>query len=289
MKKKLTLKTFVIYILLPLLPLFVFWFIPLLVSFYISFTNWDYVSPSYDMVSISNYTYLLKNNAFHLALKNTLLFGIGTLVPTLVFGFLLAMLLYKKVGGKAIYQALLFSPWITPMVAMAIVWSWMYQGDGLINIVLEKFGGTAIPWLTSSKYALLAVSIVTVWKNAGWAMIFYADALSKIPETLLEVGYLEGANWFQKVRKIILPMVSRTTFFLTIVTLINSIQAYDQISVMTQGGPAGASRTLLYLYYQLAFEEFNMGKATALSMIIVVLTALLALMMNAIRRRGYEE
>ncbi|MDO5713491.1 MAG: sugar ABC transporter permease [Tissierellia bacterium] len=287
MKNKLKFKDFLLYLCLPLLPLIVFWFIPLLVSFYISLTNWDYISPSYEMVGLTNYSYLLQDSSFHNALKNTLVFGAGTVIPTLILGFLMAMLLHKKMKHKAIYQAFLFSPWITPMVAMSIVWSWMYRGDGLINVLLGKFGISSIPWLTSSKYALTAVIIVTIWKNAGWAMIFYADALSKIPESLLEVGYLEGASWGQRVRKIILPMVSKTTFFLTIVTLINSIQAYDQISVLTQGGPAGASRTLLYLYYQLAFEQFNMGKATALSMLIVVLTAILALIMNVIRQRSW--
>lgn len=288
MKNRLRVRDFFLYLFLPLLPLLVFWFIPLLVSFYISLTNWDYISPSYDMVGFSNYSYLLQDSAFHNALKNTLIFGAGTVIPTLVLGFLLAMLLHNKTKHKAVYQAFLFSPWITPMVAMSIVWSWMYRTDGLINVLLGKIGIDPIPWLTSSEYALTAVIIVTIWKNAGWAMIFYADALSKIPESLMEVGYLEGANWWQKVRHIILPMVSPTTFFLTIVTLINSIQAYDQISVLTQGGPAGASRTLLYLYYQLAFEQFNMGKATALAMLIVVLTGILALIMGYIRRRGVE-
>lgn len=285
MTKKMSVREFLAYIITPSLPLLVFWFVPLVVCLYISFTNWDYISPDYDFVALANYRDILTDNAFYAALKNTLFFGLGTVLSTLILGFLLAVLLYRNVKGKPIFQAFLFSPWVTPMVAMSIVWSWMYRPEGLINGVLANFGIDPVMWLSSSKWALPAVMIVTVWKNAGWAMIFYADALSKIPEALYEVGYLEGANLWQKMTRILLPMVSGTTFFLAIVSLIDSIQAYDQISVLTQGGPAGASRTLLYLYYQYAFEQFNVGTATALAVIIVFLTALLAVGMKLVNNR----
>ncbi len=286
--KKLKLHQSFLYIGLPLLPLAVFWFIPLLVSLYISLTNWDYISPSYDIVGLANYGRILTSKPFYDALRHTLLFGLGTVIPTLVIGFYLALLLTKQRRGKALFQAFLFSPWITPMVAMSIVWSWMYRPEGLFNYILGFFGVDAVPWLSSSKYALWSVMLVTIWKNAGWAMVFYSNALSKIPNSLFEVGYLEGASGWQRVRHIILPMISPTTLFLAIVSLIDSIQAYDQISILTQGGPAGATRTLLYLYYEMAFKEFNMGRATALSMLIVVLTALLALAMLFIRKRQSE-
>lgn len=282
--KKLKVHQSLLYIFLPLLPLLVFWFIPLLVSFYISLTNWDYISPSYDVVGLTNYSRILSSKSFYDALRHTLLFGLGTVIPTLVIGFYLALLLTKQRRGKSIFQAFLFAPWITPMVAMSIVWSWMYRPEGLFNYIL----GTNIPWLSSSKYALWSVMLVTIWKNAGWAMVFYSNALSKIPNSLFEVGYLEGANGWQRVRHIILPLISPTTLFLAIVSLIDSIQAYDQISILTQGGPAGATRTLLYLYYEMAFKEFNMGRATALSMLIVVLTALLALAMLLLKKRQSE-
>ena len=285
MTKKMSVREFLAYIITPSLPLLVFWFVPLAVCLYISFTNWDYISPDYDFVALANYRDILTDDAFYAALKNTLFFGLGTVLPTLILGFLLAVFLYRNVKGKPIFQAFLFSPWVTPMVAMSIVWSWMYRPEGLINGVLANFGIDPVMWLSSSKWALPAVMIVTVWKNAGWAMIFYADALSKIPEALYEVGYLEGANLWQKMTRILLPMVSGTTFFLAIVSLIDSIQAYDQISVLTQGGPAGESRTLLYLYYQYAFEQFNVGTATALAVIIVFLTALLAVGMKLVNNR----
>ncbi|WBW49810.1 sugar ABC transporter permease [Peptoniphilus equinus] len=286
LRSRLSLPQWALYIVVPMLPLIIFWFIPLVVSVLISFTNWDYISPTYDIVGLKNYGDILTSDTFLKSLGITVQFGLGTVLPTLVIGFFLAYLLNDKLEGKAWYQTFIFSPWITPMVAMSIVWSWMYRPEGFINVLLGAVGIDVVPWLTDSRWALLAVMIVTVWKNAGYAMIFYADALSKIPKSLYEVGFLEGASTWQKIRCILLPMVKSTTFFLIIVNLISSLQAYDQISVLTQGGPSGSTRTLLYLYYQMAFEEFNMGRATALAVIMVFITGLFAFVLFAMKRKG---
>lgn len=268
---------FIVYIMMPLIPLMVFWFIPMIVSFLLSFTDWNYVSPDFNIVGAENYRYILSSPSFWQAFKNTVVFGLGTVVPTLIIGFLMALMIQSLTRYREIFQGFLFAPWITPMVAMSIVWSWMFRpGVGLINYCLSFFGVHGPNWLTDSSTALAAVMIVTVWKTSGWAMLYYADALSKIPKALFEVGDLEGANFFQRTRYIYLPMTMKTTLFLAVISLINSIQTYDQISVLTRGGPAGSTRTLLYLFYQMAFEQFNMGKATAVAMIMVLLTAILA-------------
>lgn len=263
-----------------MIPLVLFWFLPMIISLWLSFTNWDYISPSFDYVGGNNYTDTLTSSDFYQALKNTVFFTVWTIFPTIIIGLLLALLLRKAVRGVTWFQAFLFSPWITPMVAMSIVWTWIYEPDvGLLN---EMLGWLHLPqpsWLTDSDTALWAIIIVTVWKNAGWAMLFYSDALSKIPKELYEVSDLEGASWWQRLKTIVIPLVSPTTLFLIIISAIGAIQAYDQIAVMTQGGPSGSTRTLLYLYYQMAFEQFNMGQATALATIIVLFTGLLSLVM----------
>ncbi len=277
---------FFIYIIIPLIPLIIFWFLPMVASFIVSFTDWDYISPNYNFVEASNYSEILRSGQFTQALKNTIVFGLGTVIPILIFGFIFALLLEGNFRFKFLFKSFLFSPWITPMVAMSIVWSWMFRPDvGLINRILEVFGVDGPAWLSDSRFAMLAVIIVTVWKNAGWAMLFYTDAMSKIPRPLFEVGELEGMNFAQKIRYIYLPQTKNTSFFLLIINLITSIQAYDQFSVLTGGGPSGSTRTLLYLFYQMAFEEFNMGKATAISVIIVIITALLALVMYFAKKK----
>ena len=215
-----------------------------------------------------------------------MLFGLGTVVPTLLFGFLMAILIDKIRRGKELIQGFLFAPWITPMVAMSIVWSWMFRPDiGLINRGLAIFGISGPNWLTDSNTALIAVMIVTVWKTSGWCMLYYADAISKIPKDLFEAYDLEGSSVWQKIKYIYMPMTAKTTLFLAVISLINSIQAYDQISVLTRGGPAGSTRTLLYLFYQMAFEQFNMGKATTVTMIMVVITGILAGLMFILQKK----
>ncbi|WP_059104422.1 carbohydrate ABC transporter permease [Shouchella shacheensis] len=272
-----TLAKFLIFVGIPMIPLVVFWFIPMVVSLWLSFTDWDYISPEFNVVGLDNYTTLLTSSDFYQALNNTIVFTLFTIIPTLTLGLFMALLLHRKLKGSTIFRAMLFSPWITPMVAMSIVWTWIFEPDlGLLNEMLGWFNLPQPAWLQSSQFAIWAIIIVTVWKNAGWAMIFYSEALQRIPKDLYEVSSLEGSSAWQKLRTITLPMVSPTTLFLSIVTTVDALQAYDQIQVMTQGGPSGSTRTLLYYYYQLAFEQFNMGQATAVATLLVAFTGLIS-------------
>ena len=123
---------------------------------------------------------------------------------------------------------------------------------------------------------MYAVILVTIWKGFGWAMIFYLTALERVPKELYEAAAVDGAGKWQKFKSITLPLISPTTFFLTIITTIDSIKAYDQIQVLTQGGPSGSTRTILYLYYQTAFENFNIGEATSIAVILLVIVGCLS-------------
>ena len=266
-----------LFVLPALIPLIVFWIYPILRSVYISFTDWDYMSPTYNFVFLDNFIALFKDDRFYDALWNTLVFTVGTLVPTIVLGLLLALLMQKAFKGSGIVKFILFSPWITPTVAISIVWTWIYDPDtGIANAVLEFLHLPALQWIKSSETAMLAVIIVTVWKSLGYAMIFYLSALEKVPGELYEASGLDGAKSWQRFRDVTLPCISPTTFFLVIITLVSSLQAYDQIQILTQGGPSGSTRTLLYMYYQLGFEEFDMGQATAVAIVMIILTVLLS-------------
>ena len=269
-----------------LIPLTVFWSYPILRSMLLSLTDWDYMSPSYSFVGLSNYVALFKDTRFYSALWNTFVFGIGTVIPTIIGGMILALLLQKAFRGDGIFKFILFSPWITPTVAISIVWTWIYEPDvGIANHVLKFFHLPALQWINSSSTAMLAVIIVTVWKSLGYAMIFYITALEKVPKELYEANALDGANSWQRFRDVTLPCISPTTFFLVIITMVNSLQAYDQIQILTQGGPSGSTRTLLYMYYQLGFEEFNMGQATAVAMILILITVMLSLIQFVVSKK----
>lgn len=236
------------------------------------------MSPSYHFVFLDNFKALFRDQRFYDALWNTLVFTIGTLIPTIVLGLLLALLLQKSFKGSGIIKFILFSPWITPTVAVSIVWTWIYDPDsGIANAILNFFRLPGLQWIKSSQTAMLSVIIVTVWKSLGYAMIFYLSALEKVPKELYEASEMDGAKRWQRFRDVTIPNISPTTFFLMIITMINSLQAYDQIQILTQGGPSGSTRTLLYMYYQLGFEEFNMGQATAVAIVLILITALLSI------------
>lgn len=267
-----------LFVLPALIPLFIFWIYPILRSVWLSFTDWDFMTPDYNFIWFKNYMSLLKDSRFYEALWNTLVFTVGTLFPTIIGGLGLALLLRRNFKGSGVFKFVLFSPWITPTVAISIVWTWIFREDGgLANQVLGLFGLPALKWISSSDTAMLSVIIVTVWKSLGYAMIFYLSALEKVPEELYEASALDGAKPWRQFLDMTLPGISPTTFFLMIITMVNSLQAYDQIQILTQGGPSGSTRTLLYMYYQLGFQEFKMGQATATAVIMIIITVILSL------------
>ena len=268
-----------LFVLPAFIPLFIFWVYPILRTFWLSFTDWNFMTPEYQFVQFSNYKSLLADSRFYEALKNTLVFTLGTLVPTILGGLTLAMLLQKKMAGSGLFKFILFSPWITPTVAISIVWTWIFEPkNGFANLILQALHLPALEWLKSSQTAMLAVVIVTVWKSLGYAMIFYLSALEKVPKDIYEASSLDGAKPLRQFIDMTLPSISPTTFFLMIITMVNSLQAYDQIQILTQGGPSGSTRTLLYMYYQLGFQEYNMGQATAVAVVMVLVTVVLSYM-----------
>lgn len=261
-----------------MVPLALFWFIPLGYVAYLSFMEWDFMSPDQLFVGWDNYLYLFKNPAFHQSLRVTLWFCLGSVLPSMAIGLALAVLLSGSLKGGAIYRTLMFAPWVTPTVAISIVWSWIYEPEvGLANSVLEAIGLEGIGWLQDPKWALIGVLIVTVWKSAGWCMIFYLVAIRNVPADLLEAAELDGANKWRTFAKVTLPLISPTTFFLVIVQVIAAIQTYDQINVLTQGGPSGTTRTMLYFYYQSAFTSFQIGEASAVAITIIISCAILSI------------
>ena len=268
----------VLFFILPaMIPMTVFWIYPIVKSGWVSLTDWDYMSPDYNYVGVENYTEIFDDARFWDALKTTVTFAVWTIIPTIVIGLAFALLLQDKIKGKSIYRFLLFSPWITPTVAISIVWSWIFQPKGgLANEVLTLLNMPQLQWINSSDTALLSVTIVTVWKAVGYSCIFYLPALDKIPADRYEAAALDGAGFLKKLIYITIPGISPTTFFLSIITMVDALKAYDQIQILTQGGPSGSTRTLTYLYYQLGFEEFKMGRASAVAIVIVFITVLLS-------------
>lgn len=285
-KKKRENLTGILFILPAMLPLLVFWILPVIFSGGLSFTNWDMMSEDIKFMGFKNYTSLLRDPNFGRVLKNTLVFAVGSTIPTIFLGMMIALVMDGASKGAGLYRTIIFAPYITPMVAISVVWSWIFEPRvGILNFVMRLVSLPESQWLQSSKTAMISVLIVTTWKSLGWTMIFYMEAIRKVPKSLLESASMDGANGFWRFIKITLPMISPTTFFLVIMSTISSLQAYDQIQVLTQGGPAGATRTLLYYYYQEAFQNFNTGKASAVAVILVIITVILSLAETRISKK----
>jgi len=278
--------TGILFIIPAMLPLLVFWILPVIFSGGLSFTNWDMMSEDIKFMGFKNYTSLLRDPNFGRVLKNTLVFAVGSTIPTIFLGMMIALVMDGASKGAGLYRTIIFAPYITPMVAISVVWSWIFEPRVVIlNFVMRLVSLPESQWLQSSKTAMISVLIVTTWKSLGWTMIFYMEAIRKVPKSLLESASMDGANGFWRFIKITLPMISPTTFFLVIMSTISSLQAYDQIQVLTQGGPAGATRTLLYYYYHEAFQNFNTGKASAVAVILVIITVILSLAETRISKK----
>ncbi|UUX33779.1 carbohydrate ABC transporter permease [Fundicoccus culcitae] len=264
------------YMLPAMLPLLIFYIIPVFVTFYISMTDWDYMSPIINYVGLENYQDILSEKTFYRVLWQTVIFCIGTVIPS-IFGGMIAAILLQKTKFAEFYRTFIFAPYITPLVAVSIVWSWIFEPRvGIANAIIEFLGGTGLGWTRDPNTAMLAVIIVTVWSSIGYYMIFYMDALNKVPQDLYKEASLVGASTWQKFRRITLPLISPTTFFMLVLGIIDALQAYDQISVLTNGGPSGSTMTILYYYYFLAFRSFKTGEASAVGVILLIITALLS-------------
>ena len=179
--------TVLLFVLPATIPLMLFWVYPMMKSIFISFT--DYMTSDYNIVGLTNYKDLFSDEAFISSLKNTFVFTIGTLIPTIVLGLAIAVVLRRNIKGSALYKAIIFSPWITPTVAISIVWSWILEPEyGFANYILGLFNFPQLQWLKSSDTAMLGVILVTVWKSLGWAMVFYLTALERVPHEIYEAA-----------------------------------------------------------------------------------------------------
>ena len=258
---------------------------PVLASLYISLTEWNAITAP-EFVGLAHYGRLVfKDETFRKVLVNTVYFT-GVSVPvSAVISLALAILLNQKLRGLLIYRTVYFLPVVSSMVAVALVWQWLYNPEfGLINEFLWSIGLPAPKWLASSAWAMPAVIIMSVWKGLGYNMIIFLAGLQDIPVFLYEASELDGANSWQKFRHVTLPMLSPTTFFVVVMSIIASFQVFDQVYVMTRGGPARATSVIVHYLYQNAFQYFEMGYASAMAYVLFVIVFILTLIQ--VRRHG---
>lgn len=269
-----------IFILPAILGTLIFIIIPVICSFSLSFTKWDLLNPI-EFVGLKNYSEIFHQALFWKILLNTVVFAISTSVLGVIIPLILAYVLNNKIRGSEFYKSAYFLPFITPMVVIGIIWSWIFDPNiGLLNQVLNLH----INWLYDTKYAMPALIIVSVWKLIGYNMIIFLSSLSAVSQSLFEAAKIDGANSFQIFKNITVPMLSPTIFFVVIITAISSFQVFDLIYLMTQGGPFDSTNVLVYSIYKEAFEYFNVGKASAIAYVLFVIILVLTLIQWKLRK-----
>ncbi len=266
--------------------------IPVVASLALSFYDWNLLSPP-EFVGFENYSQLLtKDRVFRKVLFNTFYF-IVTIVPLqLAFGLLLAVALNQGLRGLEIYRLIYFMPVVTTIVAAALVFQWFFNRDfGILAAAIWEFGATTgLPiqppdWLNDPDWAKPAVVILTLWKNSGFTMVIYLAALQGVPAELYDAAKVDGASSWQRFRFVTFPMVSPTTFFLMVIQMIGAFQLFSEAFVMTQGGPAQATLTIVYYIYQMAFEFQRMGRGAAVAWVLFIFIFIFTLVQTRLQRR----
>ncbi|MBY6277541.1 carbohydrate ABC transporter permease [Symbiobacterium thermophilum] len=230
---------------------------------------------------LDNYRELFASGLFRQVMKNTFIFAFGTTPFSVGLALFLAVQLNKRFRGSALFRTVFFYPTVIPMMSAATIWLFMYTPQyGVIGRILALFGVAEVNLLGNSATALPAIMLMTVWKEAGYFMLFYLAGLQNLPEELYEAADLDGASGWAQFRFLTLPLLMPTTLFVTTVSLINAFKTVDQLFLMTAGGPNNATNLLLYHLYEQAFSFYDRGKAAALTVILVGILMILAIIQN---------
>jgi multiple sugar transport system permease protein len=271
-------RTALVFLLPSLLGFIAFMLFPIIASLAISFTNWQLISaPSF--VGFANYQRLFTlDPAFYTVLGNTLFFTVEYLVLNIVLSLGLAVWISSLKRGQRWFRVVFFLPTFTPAIASSVVWVLIFTPGGFMDTVFQALALHVPNLLLDPKLAMQAVIIVTLWANVGYNMVLFNAALDLVPQSYLEAAKIDGASAWDRFWKIRLPLISPTIFFGTVMTAITSLQVFDQIYVVTRGGPGSATATLGFAIYQNGFGNYQMGYASALAwvmfLIIMALTAL---------------
>lgn len=253
----------------------------------ISLTEWDLLSPA-KFIGLANYQHILTNDPlFRKVLANTLYFTFASVPLAVLIALGLALALNQGIRGIALFRVAYFMPVITSMVVVAMIWRWFYNPDfGVLNYFLRIIGVRNPPnWLASQQWAMPAVIIMAVWKQLGYNMVIFLAGLQAIPANLYEAASIDGAGRWQRFWYVTIPLLTPTTFFIIIVSVIGSLQVFDAVLVLTEGGPANATRTIVFHIWQQAFGFLQMGYAAAVAWVLFFMIFIVTLLQWRLQKR----
>lgn len=253
---------------------------PILFAFFLSFIKWDGNNPM-EFVGFSNFAKLLTDVRFKDAFVNTIVYSVGTVPLTLSAALGLAVILNQKVKFRNVFRTASFFPYVASLVAVAAVWNMLFSpANGPVNMLLANLGVAAknLPkWAADKDFAMFTVVLFSVWKSMGYYMVIYLAGLQGISAELYEAASLDGANTWQKFKSITWPSLQPTTFFVVVIMTINCFKVYDQVYMITQGGPGTSTLVLVYHIYDTAFKSWDLGYASAISVVLFLLVLIVTL------------
>ena len=260
-----------------LLLLSTFSIIPAIIAFFLSFTSYNVFMPL-EWVGFDNYAAIFRDSEFWNAMKNTFYYWILVTPALVVLPVFLAVLVNRSLPGVKLFRLIYYFPVLISVVVTAYLWQWMFQSDGILNYVLGLFGIGPVSWLTSDKFVMPSLGIVTIWQGLGYYMLFYLAGLQSVPKDLYEAAELDGAGFWRKHLNITFPMLKPIIFFVAVVSTMAAFKEFTLMLTMTQGGPIGASTTVVYLVFEKAFTQLEMGYASAISFVLFMVILVLSLM-----------
>ncbi|HHV97192.1 MAG TPA: sugar ABC transporter permease [Clostridiaceae bacterium] len=256
-------------------PFFIFFvlfvIVPIGYNFVNSFTNYN-LGKTRDFIGLKNYINLFSDKNFLQSMYNTLIYAAFSVVPLMVLGLISAVALNGRSKILHVTRALFIFPYITSMVAVSMIWLYLYEpSTGVFNKILLGLGLKPQNWLFDEKLALSCLIVMNIWKNIGYVMIIYLAGLQSIPQELYEAGKVDGASDFKMFYKITIPMLSPISFFIFVTTMIEGFKTFEQVRIMTGGGPVNSTTTIVHQIYIRAFSEYKMGYASAMSIILLII------------------
>ncbi len=249
----------------------VFFFIPFFQTFGLSFLDYSASIYKPEFAGFDNYINLLRNPIFYKVMFNTFIYLVAAVPVLVIFPLFLAILINRKIRGITLYKILIYLPVIVSIVVAAIAFKWLYAEQGILNYLVGEAGFSPIGWLTDPKYAIYSVILVTIWKGIGYYMIIYLAALMSVPKELYEACDIDGADFLTKHLTVTVPHVMPTIALVSTISAISAMKVFAEIYVMTKGGPLNSSKTIVYYIYERAFENLDLGFASAMAVILLII------------------
>ena len=258
-------------------------FYPALQAFYLSFTRYDLIGEP-QWIGWENFQRLGKDQVFWQTLRNTILYLIFVVPVLAIAPLALAILVNQKLRGIRWFRVAYYTPVIISMVVAGIAWKWLYSDNGLLNQSLRSLGFTGIPWLTDPKFALFSVMVVTVWKGLGYYMVIYLAGLQSIPAELYEAAAIDGSDGVRRHWDVTVPLMQPYLILVAVISAISATKVFEEIFIMTQGGPLNSSKTIVFYVYEQAFTKLEISYACTVGLVMFLIVLALSIVRLAVQR-----